>query len=161
MRHHEVVRAQLKRHAGREIDTAGDGFFATFEQPATAVECARDIVLAVRGLGLTLRAAVHTGEVELAGRSVSGIAVHLASRLLSVAAADEVVVSGTVHDLVSGSGLDFLDRGVHELKSVPGSWHVYALVLPTPEASTIRAQDLVESRTSPGSGGADQWPSSS
>lgn len=128
-RHHAVMRRQLRAHHGTEIDTAGDGFFATFENPSDAVRCAAEAVASVHALGLRIRAAVHTGEVEAAGEKVGGIAVHIGARLLALAGPEEVVVSGTVRDLVAGSGFDFEDRGSHTLKGVPGDWPVYALVL--------------------------------
>ncbi|HEX6330607.1 MAG TPA: adenylate/guanylate cyclase domain-containing protein [Actinomycetota bacterium] len=126
-RHHGAVRAQLQRWRGREVDTAGDGFLATFDGPARAVRCAGAIVEAVRELGLEVRAGVHTGEVELAGDEVRGIAVHLGARVAALAHPGEVLVSRTVADLVAGSGLVFLDRGEHELKGIPGRWRVLAL----------------------------------
>jgi class 3 adenylate cyclase len=129
-KHHEAIRRELRRHHGREIDTAGDGFFATFESPTDAVRCASAVLAAVHGLGLRIRAGVHTGEVEPAGAKVGGIAVHIGARLLAMAGTEEILVSSTVRDLVAGSGNTFEDRGEHELKGVPGKWHVYALVLP-------------------------------
>jgi class 3 adenylate cyclase/streptogramin lyase len=129
-KHHDAIRRELRRHHGREIDTAGDGFFAIFESPTDAVRCASAVLAAVHGLGLRIRAGVHTGEVEPAGAKVGGIAVHIGARLLAMAAPEEVLVSGTVRDLVAGSGHEFEDRGEHELKGVPGRWHVHALVLP-------------------------------
>jgi len=128
--HHAVIRRELKRHHGVEIDTAGDGFFAIFENPSDALRCAAAAVGGVHGLGLRIRAAIHTGEVEPAGEKVGGIAVHIAARLLAMAGMEEVLVSSTVRDLVAGSSDEFVDRGVHELRGVPGEWHVYALVLP-------------------------------
>src|SRR4029450_11328999 len=110
----------------REIPTAGASFLAIFAGPARAVRCAVAIREAVRGLGLELRAGVHTGECELLGRQVAGIAVHPGARVAGLAAAGEVLVSGTVRDLVSGSGIDFKERGEHQLKGVPGSWRLYA-----------------------------------
>jgi len=129
-RHNATVRRELRRHHGREIDTAGDGFFATFESPTDAVRCAASVLAAVHGLGLRIRAGIHTGEVEPAGDKVGGIAVHIGARLLAMAGPEEVLVSSTVRDLVAGSGHEFDDRGEHELKGVPGKWHVYAFVLP-------------------------------
>ena len=128
--HHAAIRAELKRHRGREVDTAGDGFFAVFESPTDAVRCAAAAVAAVHALGLRIRAAVHTGEVEQSGAKYGGIAVHIGARLLALAGPQEVVVSSTVRELVSGSGHAFDDRGVHELKGVPGEWHVYSLAMP-------------------------------
>jgi pimeloyl-ACP methyl ester carboxylesterase len=125
-RHHEVVRAELARFRGREVDTAGDGFLAWFDGPARAVRCALAATAAVRPLGLELRAGVHTGECELVGRSLRGIAVHTGARIAAHAGAGEVLVSRTVTDLVAGSGLLFEPRGEVELKGVPGSWRLYA-----------------------------------
>jgi class 3 adenylate cyclase len=126
--HDTAVRHELERFRGREVDTAGDGFFATFDGPARAVRCAISISDAVRDLGIDVRAGIHTGECELDGPKVRGIAVHTGARVASLAAPGEVLVSKTVRDLVSGSGLDFVDRGVHELKGVPGEWQLYAAV---------------------------------
>ena len=126
--HHAAVRRELRRFRGREVDTAGDGFLATFSQPAQAVRAAEAIVAAAAKLGVPIRAGLHTGEVEAAGQKIGGIAVHLASRVMSAAEPGEVLVSGTVRDLVTGSGLEFSDRGLHQLKGVPGEWHLWALV---------------------------------
>jgi class 3 adenylate cyclase len=126
-RHHAAVRRELGRFRGREIDTAGDGFLATFDGPARAVRCAVEVTRAVRPLGLEIRAGVHTGEVELAGEKVRGVAVHIGSRVASLAGAGEVLASSTVKDLVAGSGLRFEDRGDHELKGVPGTWRLFAV----------------------------------
>jgi class 3 adenylate cyclase len=108
------------------VDTAGDGFFAMFDGPARAVRCAISIGDAVREFGVDVRAGIHTGECELDGPKVRGIAVHTGARVASLAGPGEVLVSKTVKDLVSGSGLAFEDRGVHELKGVPGEWQLYA-----------------------------------
>jgi class 3 adenylate cyclase len=124
-RHHQTVGALLARFRGREVDTAGDGFFATFDGPARAVRCAQAIVEAVKPLGIEVRAGVHTGEVETTGEKLSGIAVVIGSRLCAQAAPSDVVVSSTVKDLVAGSGLVFDDRGEHELKGVPERWRLY------------------------------------
>ena len=126
-RHHAVVRNELARFRGREIDTAGDGFFAVFDGPARAIRCAHSVVDAVRDIGLEIRAGLHTGEVELANGAVRGIAVHTGARIASLAKPGEVVVSGTVKDLIAGSGIELADRGTHELKGIPGEWHVYAV----------------------------------
>jgi class 3 adenylate cyclase len=126
-RHDATVRAQLARYRGRELDTAGDGFFVSFDGPARAVRCAEAIVEAVKPLGLQIRAGVHTGEVETISEKVVGIAVNIGARLGALAGASEVLVSQTVKDLVAGSGLAFEDRGVHELKGIPGAWHAYAV----------------------------------
>ncbi len=127
-RHHAAVRRELRKFGGREIDTAGDGFFATFEQPAQAVHAADAIVTAVARLGLDVRIGVHTGEAEASGRTLAGLAVHIASRVMSAAGPGEVLVSGTLRDLVTGSGLEFRDRGINELKGVPDAWHLWELV---------------------------------
>ena len=129
-RHHSLVRRQLARFRGRELDTAGDGFFATFDGPARAIRCAHAIVESVRELDLEVRAGLHTGECEVVDAKISGIAVHTGARVASLANAGEVLVSSTVRDLVSGSGLRFEDRGTHELKGV-GEWRIYAAL---PEA---------------------------
>ena len=126
--HDAVVRRELDRFRGREVDTAGDGFLAAFDGPARAVRCAMAAGEAVRDLGVEIRAGIHTGECEVDGPKIRGIAVHTGARIASLAGAGEVLVSQTVKDLVSGSGLAFDDRGVHELKGVPGEWRVYAAV---------------------------------
>jgi pimeloyl-ACP methyl ester carboxylesterase len=126
--HDAAVRRELERFRGREVDTAGDGFLATFDGPARAVRCALSVGDAVRELGVEIRAGVHTGECELDGPKIRGIAVHTGARIASLAGRGEVLVSQTVKDLVSGSGLEFEDRGVQELKGVPGEWRLYAAV---------------------------------
>ncbi|HEY7756519.1 MAG TPA: adenylate/guanylate cyclase domain-containing protein [Actinomycetota bacterium] len=126
-RHHEIVRRELKRFGGREIDTAGDGFFAIFDAPANAVRCAHACAEGVRELGAEIRAGLHTGEVELEGKRARGVAVHLGARVMGKAGAGEVITTGTVHDVVAGSGLGFEDRGVHDLKGVPGEWRLWRL----------------------------------
>jgi class 3 adenylate cyclase len=126
--HHAVVRSELARARGREVDTAGDGFFAAFDGPARAVRCAKAIVDGVRELGLDVRSGLHTGECELLDGKMSGIAVHTGARVAARAEPGEVLVSSTVKDLVAGSGLEFQDRGVHELKGIPGEWRLYAAV---------------------------------
>ena len=125
--HHGLVRAALRRNRGREIDTAGDGFFAVFDAPAAAVECALQICREVRGLGIEIRAGAHVGEVEQVGRKVAGITVPIASRIMSLAGPGEVLVSATVRDLAAGARLRFEDRGNHSLKGVPGTWQVFAV----------------------------------
>lgn len=125
-RHHELVRRQLVRFRGKEVDTAGDGFLASFDGPARAIRCAQAVVEGVHGLGLEVRAGLHTGECELLDGKVAGIAVHTGARIAAHAAPREVLVSSTVKDLVAGSGLEFQDRGTHELKGVPGEWRLYA-----------------------------------
>jgi pimeloyl-ACP methyl ester carboxylesterase len=126
-RHNEIVRRDLERFRGREVDTAGDGFFATFDGPARAIRCARSIVADVQSVGLEVRAGLHTGECELAGDQVRGIAVHTGARVASLAGAGEVLVSSTVRDLVAGSGIEFAERGVQSLKGIPGEWRLYAV----------------------------------
>jgi class 3 adenylate cyclase len=126
-KHHELVRRELDRYGGREVDTAGDGFFATFDGPARAVRCARAIAEAVTTLGLEVRAGVHTGEVELVDGKVGGIAVHIGARIAHEAGPGEVLVSSTVKDLVVGSGLRFRERGRTALKGVPGEWQLYGV----------------------------------
>ena len=123
--HHRAVRAELRRHGGIEVDTAGDGFFATFEGPARAIECALAICEAVRPLGIEVRAGVHTGEVETIDGKVGGLGVHIGSRVSAAAGPSEVLVSSTVKDLVAGSGLVLADAGEHELKGVPDRWRLY------------------------------------
>jgi class 3 adenylate cyclase len=125
-RHHAIVRKELNRYRGREIDTAGDGFFATFEGPARGVRCALAIRDAVKSLGVEIRAGVHTGECEVVSDKVSGIAVHIGARVMSRARPSEVLVSRTVKDLVAGSGLDLVDSGRHTLKGVAGEWRLFS-----------------------------------
>ena len=124
-RHHTLVRQEINRFRGREIDTAGDGFFATFDGPARGVRCAMSIRDAVRHLDLEIRAGVHTGECEVIGAKVGGIAVHIGARVMAMARPNEVLVTRTVKDLVAGSGLDLADTGAHSLKGVTGKWRLY------------------------------------
>ena len=124
--HHRLVRRELERYRGREIDTAGDGFLSTFDGPARAIRCARAISDSIRSLGLEVRAGVHTGECELVGNRIAGIAVHTGARILALARPGEILVSSTVKDLVAGSGIEFVEHGEHELKGVPGRWQLYA-----------------------------------
>jgi len=126
-RHRDVVRRHLVRSRGREVGTSGDGFLATFDGTARAIRCAQAIVEGVQALGIEIRAGVHTGEVELMGEDVGGIAVHIGARVSDLAASGEVLVSSTVKDLVAGSGIEFDDRGAHELKGVPGEWRLFAV----------------------------------
>jgi pimeloyl-ACP methyl ester carboxylesterase len=126
--HNARIRRQLERFRGREIDTAGDGFFATFDGPAKAVRCAQAIGASVRDLGVEIRAGCHTGEIELAGSDVRGIAVHIGARLSALAGPSEILVSSTVKDLVAGSGLSFEDAGEHELKGVPDRWRLWRVL---------------------------------
>jgi class 3 adenylate cyclase len=128
----------VSRYRGREINTTGDGFFATFDGPARAVRCAQAIVEAVRPLGLEVRAGLHTGEIMTSGAEVGGLAVHIGARVGAAAAASEVLVSHTLKDLVAGSGLAFEDRGVHQLKGVPDGWRLYAVADGPSAQSTAR-----------------------
>ena len=121
------MRRELVRWRGREVDSAGDGFLATFDGPARAIRCASAIVDGVRELGLEVRAGLHTGECEVADGKVAGIAVHTGARVAGHASAGEVLVSSTVKDLVAGSGIGFAERGAHELKGIPGEWRLFAL----------------------------------
>jgi pimeloyl-ACP methyl ester carboxylesterase len=125
--HHDLVRRELARFRGREVDTTGDSFLATFDGPARGVRCARAVGDGVRAIGLEVRSGLHTGEVEITGGKVSGLAVHIGARVAAAAGPGEVLVSSTVKDLVAGSGLRFRDRGVQVLKGVPGEWHLFAL----------------------------------
>jgi len=126
-RHHTLVRGELVRFRGEELDTAGDGFFAAFDGPGRAIECAAAIRDGVRSLGLEVRAGLHTGECERVDGKLGGIAVPTGARIAALAEPGEVLVSSTVKDLVAGSGIDFADRGTHELKGVPGEWRLYAV----------------------------------
>jgi class 3 adenylate cyclase len=126
-RHDSLVRRELGRYRAREVDTAGDGFLATFDGPGRAIRCAREIAVGIRGLGLDVRAGVHTGEVELTGDALRGIAVHIGARVMALAERGQVLVSSTVKDLVAGSGIEFDDRGTHALKGVPGKWRLFAV----------------------------------
>lgn len=126
-RHHSLVRRELTRYRGRELDTAGDGFFASFDGPARAIQCARTIAEGVGELGLEIRAGLHTGECELLDNKVAGIAVSIGARVAAQASPGEVLVSQTVKDLVVGSGITFDDRGTQALKGVPGEWRLYAV----------------------------------
>jgi len=126
--HHALVREEIARHRGREIDTAGDGFLASFDGPALGIRAACAITAAVRRrLGLEVRAGIHTGECEVIGPKLSGVAVHIGARVAALAGPGEVLVSQTVKDLVAGSDLRFEARGSHALKGVPGEWHLYAV----------------------------------
>jgi class 3 adenylate cyclase len=125
--YYSVARNELTAFRGREVDTAGDGFFATFDGPARAIRCACSLRDRVRPLGVKLRVGLHTGECELLGDRVGGIALHIGARVTSAAGAGEVLVSSTVKDLVAGSGLRFADRGAHSLKGVPGEWRLFAV----------------------------------
>lgn len=123
--HHAVVRRELERFRGREVDTAGDGFFATFDGPARAIRCAVNAIVGLNELGIEVRAGIHTGECEIIDGKVGGIAVNIGARIASLARPGQVLVSSTVKDLVSGSGIPFSDRGSHTLKGVPGDWQLF------------------------------------
>lgn len=125
--HHALIRRELARHRGRELDTAGDGFFAAFDGPARAIRCASAVSGAVRDIGLEIRAGLHTGECQLVDGKIGGLAVHIGARVAAEARPGEVLVSQTVRDLVAGSGLSFAERGTTELKGVPGEWRLYAV----------------------------------
>jgi class 3 adenylate cyclase len=126
-RHDALFRQALERHRGREVKRTGDGFLATFDGPARAIRCAASIAEAMGSLGLQIRAGLHTGELEVMDGDIGGLAVHIASRVMGTAGPNEVLVSGTVKDLVVGSGIDFEDRGERELRGVPGEWRLYAV----------------------------------
>jgi class 3 adenylate cyclase len=126
-RHHSIVRDALLRFAGHEVDTAGDGFLATFESPAQAVTCACALLKKLDEAGISVRAGIHTGECEVLDGRVTGIAVHLGARIAASATAHELLVSSTVKDLMAGSGIDFEDRGLQELRGVPGQWRLFAV----------------------------------
>jgi class 3 adenylate cyclase len=125
--HHELVRRELARFRGREVDATGDGILASFDGPARAIQCAEAIVEAVRPLGIEIRAGVHTGECEIVDERLAGIAVHLGARVAAHASPGEVLVSRPVRDLVAGSGIEFEDRGVHALKGVPERQRLFAV----------------------------------
>jgi len=124
--HHAIVRSQLDHYRGRELDVAGDGFFATFDGPVRAIRCADAVARALRERGIDICAGIHTGECELVGDKVAGLAVNIGARVAAKAAPGEVLVSQTVKDLVAGSGLAFRERGAETLKGVPGEWRIYA-----------------------------------
>jgi pimeloyl-ACP methyl ester carboxylesterase len=126
-RHDKLVRHEISRHRGREVDHTGDGFLVRFDGPARAIRCAVSIREAVREVGLEIRAGLHTGEIEMIGDSVRGIAVHIAARVMADAGPGEVLASSTVKDLIAGSGIEFEDRGAHALKGVPGEWRLFAV----------------------------------
>ena len=126
-RHDELVRAQLADHGGREVKTLGDGFMATFECPGDGIRCARAISAALEPLPFTVRAGLNTGECDLVGSDVVGLAVNIAARIGALARAREVLVPSTVRDLVLGSGITFKHRGRHRLKGVPGRWHLFGV----------------------------------
>jgi class 3 adenylate cyclase len=127
-RHHEIVREQLARSRGAEVDTAGDGFLASFDGPGRAIRCAEQIIDRLDPLGLSIRSGVHTGECEVVDGKLGGIAVHIGARVAALAAPGELLVSSTVKDLVVGSGIAFVDRGLHVLKGLPDRWRIFAVV---------------------------------
>lgn len=126
--HFKILRHELERYRGHEVHTTGDGILATFDGPARAVRCGCAMSQAVRELGIKIRVGLHTGEYELIGKEIAGVAIHIAARVMSKANANEIWVSSTVKDLIAGSGIDFQDRGIHALKGVPGEWRLYQVV---------------------------------
>jgi class 3 adenylate cyclase len=128
--HDAIVRAQLNRFRGREVNTSGDGFLVMFDGPQRAIRCAMAIRDAVQALGIQVRAGLHTGECEIRGDDIGGIAVHIGARVSTLAGPNDVIVSSTLRDLVIGSGLEFEDRGAHQLKGVPGEWRLFAVASP-------------------------------
>jgi class 3 adenylate cyclase len=124
--HDTAVRREIARARGRELKTTGDGFLAAFDGPARAIRCAQAVAAAARSLGIEVRAGLHTGECEVRGGDLSGLAVHIGARTAALAQPGEVLLTGTVRDLVVGSGLEFEERGEHDLRGVPGRWRVYA-----------------------------------
>ncbi|HXY85542.1 MAG TPA: adenylate/guanylate cyclase domain-containing protein, partial [Gaiellaceae bacterium] len=126
-RHDQIVRGELARFGGQEIDSTGDGFLSTFDGPARAIRCAAAMSDTLSGIGLAIRAGVHTGEVEVRGQNIGGLAVHIGARVAATGNSGEIVVSSTVKELMAGSELTFLDRGEHELKGVPGTWRLYVV----------------------------------
>jgi DNA-binding NarL/FixJ family response regulator/class 3 adenylate cyclase len=143
--HHRVVRSHLERHGGREVDTAGDGFFAVFDSPSRGIECAQELLTSLRELGIDIRAAVHMGECEVIGGKLGGITVHVGARILSTAGPGEVRVSSTVRDVLSGGGIQFRDEGIHALKGIPGEWHLYSVVgdQQAPSLRVVVADDVM------------------
>jgi class 3 adenylate cyclase len=142
--HHQVVREQLGRFDGSEVKTVGDGFLATFEGPARAIRCAEAILDAVHDVGVQVRVGIHTGECEVMDDDVGGMAVHIAARVSALAGPGEILVSRTVRDLVVGSGIEFKDRGDHDLKGVPGEWGLLAVAPERPAGSTEAELDRME-----------------
>jgi class 3 adenylate cyclase len=134
--HDEITRDQVAQFQGRFIESTGDGVLATFDRPGRAIRAAGAIQASIRALGIDIRAGLHAGEIELreGGHRVGGIAVHIAARVTAIAAPGEILVSSTVKDLVAGSRVEFSDRGVHDLKGVPGGWRLFAVEDPRPEA---------------------------
>jgi len=148
-RHDALVRSQLERFRGREVKQTGDGFLASFDGPARAIHCACSVVDEARELGIEIRAGLHTGECELIGDDLGGVAVHVAARVGSIAQPGEVLVSGTVKDLVMGSGIDLSDRGTHELKGVPGEWKLFAVPAEHGEVSVPSVRPAMDSPGKP------------
>jgi class 3 adenylate cyclase len=126
-RHDQITRSEVERRRGRAVKSTGDGFLATFDGPARAIDCAKAVAAGVDGLGVQVRAGVHTGECELRGDDIGGMAVHIGARVAARAEPGEVLVSSTVKDLVVGSGLEFAERGEQTLKGVPGEWRLFAV----------------------------------
>jgi pimeloyl-ACP methyl ester carboxylesterase/class 3 adenylate cyclase len=145
-RHDEIVRTELTRHGGREVKTMGDGFLATFDRPGQAIRCAFAITEGVRSLRLQVRASLHTGECELVGDDISGMAVNICARIAGLAGPDEVLVSSTVKELVAGSGISFVNRGDHHLKGVPDEWRLYQVTAVAAPPSNQVVEDLRERR---------------
>ena len=137
--HHAIVRDRLRHFHGHEVDTAGDGFLATFEQPVAAIECAAAIIDALAAIDLQVRVGIHTGEAEVTGGKVSGMTVHVASRTLDEAAPGEILVTSTVREVTSGGDVTFSDRGVHRFKGLPDEWHVFAATWHPPDVATPSA----------------------
>ena len=129
-RYHQIIGSAIKSHHGRQVDAAGDGVFAIFEQPGWAISCACELTDKLHEAGIEVRTGIHVGEVELMGRKVGGIAVHIGARIAGLAGPGQVLLSGTVRDLVVGAELEFVDRGVHPLKGVPGQWRVFGVAWP-------------------------------
>jgi class 3 adenylate cyclase len=141
--HHQTVREHLDRFAGREVDTSGDGFLATFDTASQAVSCGSGLTRSLAQLDLDARVGVHTGECDRLGTKYSGVAVHVAARVVRLAGPREVLVTETVKGVVAGAGLSFCERGSHELKGLPGVWPLYAAVATEPEARRARARRSV------------------
>lgn len=148
-RHHDLVRRQVRRFRGREVDTAGDGFLVAFEEPTAGIRCAWAITELVRELGLEVRAGLHTGEVEIEDGKIGGIAVHTAARIVGHAGPGEVLVSGTLRELAAGSGAGFEDRGRRRLRGVPGTWHVFQVadLDGVPRAAEVASEIAAERRS--------------
>lgn len=156
--HHRIVRGALRRYRGRELDTAGDGFFAVFDAPAAAIACAIDVVDEVAALGLEIRAGLHAGEVEQSGTTVAGITVPIAARIMDLAGPSQVLVSATVRDLAAGALLKFADAGRHALKGVPGEWQVFSVTrADAVEAHMAAAPDIAMDRRATAIRRAQMW----